>query len=379
MGTIKKLALGLVSAFISLSAVAQETNYEDAITTIFPSGQKETTGYHTFRIPAITMTKKGTLLAFAEGRVNGWGDAGNIDLVMRRSKDFGKTWEPIEVVFDDGNNTCRNPAPVIDTRSGRIFLVTTWSDKHEHSILHGKGRCKIFVLTSDDDGVTWSEPNEITAQVNKPEWNWYATGPGNSIQIQKGKYRGRLVVPANHSILTDEDKVLYRSHNFYSDDLGKTWKLGPVAGDGSNESTLAEAPDGRLVQNMRQQQFGKGKRSQRFSRDGGMTWDDTYHEEDLYCTVCQGSIIRDYTSEYLYYSGPGRWGRWDMTIWRSKDNGETWTKGPKIWPKRAGYSNLVSMGKGRMGILFERGEENIAEGIAFARYLIPQLFGEDAN
>ncbi|MGL4853987.1 MAG: sialidase family protein, partial [Lentisphaeria bacterium] len=219
---LKKLTLCVAFslALSSTSLYAKTAELSKSVSRVFQSGDKENTGYHTFRIPTIVKTKKNSLLAFAEGRVNGWGDAGNIDIVMRRSKDGGKTWEPMQVVFDDGGNTCRNPCPVIDTKTGRIFLITTWSNKHEGTIMDGKGRCSIYVLTSDDDGSTWSKPVEITDQVNRPDWWWYATGPASAIQIQKGKYRGRIVVAANHSIITAENKKIHRSHTFYSDDLG---------------------------------------------------------------------------------------------------------------------------------------------------------------
>src|SRR5262245_52541829 len=74
--------------------------------------------YHTYRIPSAILTPKGTLLAFAEGRRAGAGDAGDIDLVLRRSHDGGRTWTPIQVIGDNGPNTFGNPCAVADRRTG---------------------------------------------------------------------------------------------------------------------------------------------------------------------------------------------------------------------------------------------------------------------
>ena len=82
-------------------------------------------------------SNKGTLLAFCEGRKSGRGDSGNIDLLLRRSGDGGKTWSPQQVVWDDGPNTCGNPCPVVDRQSGVIWLLLTWNrgDDSESQIM----------------------------------------------------------------------------------------------------------------------------------------------------------------------------------------------------------------------------------------------------
>ena len=166
---------------------------------IYRAGEE---GYSCFRIPSIVTTKNGTLLAFAEGRRNNCGYAGDIDLVVTRSQDGGKSWSAIQVVWNDSTNTCGNPAPIVDEKSGKIVLLTTWNlgSDHEKDIIAGtsKDTRRIFVLTSTDDGNTWSAASEITVKVKKPNWSWYATGPGRGIQISKGRYKDRMVVPCNH-------------------------------------------------------------------------------------------------------------------------------------------------------------------------------------
>ena len=146
-------------------------------------------GYHTYRIPALITSKKGTLLAFCEGRKSGRGDSGNIDLLLRRSTDGGKTWSPQQTVWDDGKNTCGNPCPVVDQQTGVIWLLLTWNrgDDDERQIIAqtSKDSRRVFATASEDDGRTWLPPREITQDVKRKDWTWYATGPGNGIQLAR--------------------------------------------------------------------------------------------------------------------------------------------------------------------------------------------------
>ena len=111
---------GIVLACFSLCSTGFAASLSQ--TEVFRSGEG---GYHTYRIPALITTPKGTLLAFCEGRRNGGGDSGDIDLLLRRSFDNGKTWQPIQTIADMGEDTIGNPAPVIDQKTGTIFLLLT--------------------------------------------------------------------------------------------------------------------------------------------------------------------------------------------------------------------------------------------------------------
>ena len=143
---------------------------------LFESG---TNGYNTFRIPAIIRTQKETLLAFAEGRKKSSSDTGDIDLVLKRSEDNGKTWSELSVIWDDGENVCGNPAPVVDRQSGNVYLLSTWNlgSDHESEIIRetSKDTRRVFVFTSTDDGRTWSDAKEITASTKLSNWTWYAS------------------------------------------------------------------------------------------------------------------------------------------------------------------------------------------------------------
>jgi sialidase-1 len=170
----------------------------DAIehTDVFTSGAG---GYHTYRIPAAIVSAKGTVLAFCEGRKKSRSDTGDIDLVLRRSTDQGKTWGEPRVVWDDGGNTCGNPCPVLDRDTGTLWLLLTWNagEIHESKVKPGFGldSRRVFVTHSTDDGLTWAEPSDITTVAKNKAWSWYATGPGAGIQLQHGAHKGRLVIP----------------------------------------------------------------------------------------------------------------------------------------------------------------------------------------
>ncbi|HPD48605.1 MAG TPA: sialidase family protein [Anaerohalosphaeraceae bacterium] len=203
------LRIGLLSVLLAIPAAAERLDFVKQDRPIAPDEQKTDVyvsgrnGYHTYRIPALLTTSKGTLLAFCEGRKNGRGDSGDIDLLVKRSSDHGKTWSAATVVRDDGPNTCGNPCPVLDHETGTIWLLTTWNlgTDRERQIIDqtSKDTRRIFVTCSNDDGITWSPFREITSDVKNPDWTWYATGPCTGIQIQNGPCRGRLVIPCDTS------------------------------------------------------------------------------------------------------------------------------------------------------------------------------------
>ncbi|HEU0039990.1 MAG TPA: sialidase family protein, partial [Verrucomicrobiae bacterium] len=165
-------------------------------TDVFVSGAD---GYHTYRIPALMVSKKGTLLAFCEGRKDGRADSGDIDLLLKRSADHGATWSRPLTIWNDGTNTCGNPCAVLDEETGVIWLLMTHNDgRDKESAIKAKkgfGTRTVWVSRSNDYGETWEKPEEITKSVKDPSWGWYATGPGVGIQIKHGPRRGRLVIP----------------------------------------------------------------------------------------------------------------------------------------------------------------------------------------
>lgn len=342
------------------------------LTYIFQSG---TEGYSCFRIPAIIKTKKGTLLAFAEGRKNNCGDAGNIDMIVKRSEDNGKTWSNIITVWNDGGNTCGNPAPVVDQKTGKIFLLMTWNlggdDIGEINDGSSKDTRRVFVTHSDDDGLTWASPKEITDKVKKKIWGWYATGPCHGIQISQGKYAGRLVIPCDYiEIGTGHGS----SHVIYSDDHGETWHLGgSVPANKVNESTVAELSDGTLMLNMRSSSH---YRMVATSNDGGLIWSDAKADPQLPGPVCQGSLL-SYTKNNkatLFFSNPANPSkRINMTIKMSLDDGNSWPHSYQVYEGPSAYSDLVMITNDQIGILYEAGKSSPYTGIAFKKIPVNKI------
>ncbi|MCO6010376.1 glycoside hydrolase [Actinoallomurus purpureus] len=347
-----------------------------------------TEGYSAFRIPAVVRTRSGDLLAFAEGRFSGLGDAGNIDTVVKRSADGGCTWGPLRVVQDSGPNTSGNPAPVVTAR-GRVVLLTTYNagTSTETAILRGQvtpeQSRRVFVQYSDDEGTTWSAPREITAAAKLAGWRWYATGPGHAIRLTRGRHAGRLFVPANHSIAppagsTDlgSEAKYYGGHSLYSDDDGRTWHIGYVDDDPDgyvnvNESTAAQLPDGRVYVNTRDQNgTSPATRADAYSRDGGRTLTRPFRPQDtLTGPVVEGDVLQPRGRRApLLYSGPASpTSRAIMTLRVSRDGGVTWRPALTLSTLPAGYSDLVQVDSGTVGVLYETGNAGPYETITFRR------------
>jgi sialidase-1 len=326
-------------------------------------------GYHTFRIPSLIAARNGTLLAFAEGRRAGGGDAGDIDLVLKRSRDEGRTWSPVQVIGDDGPNTVGNPCPVIDRTTGTIWLLTTRNRgaDREKDIIAGtaEGTRTVWLMKSTDDGETWSAAIDITASVKRPGWTWYATGPGIGIQTRAG----RLVIPANHA---EAGTGVHRSHIVYSDDGGRTWAVGGIADAGTNESQLVELSDGRLMLNMRNHPpKPQNVRLVAISRDGGRTLAPSRPDPRLVEPPAQASLLalpggrRGRAS--LVFANPASTARERLTVRLSDDEGATWPASRVVHPGPAAYSSLAALGDGTIGVLFERGDRSPYERITFAQ------------
>ncbi|MCP9769237.1 exo-alpha-sialidase [Lacihabitans sp. LS3-19] len=335
-----------------------------AQTPIFTSG---TEGYKSFRIPAIVTAKNGCLIAFAEGRVNNARDFGNIDLVMRKSCDKGKTWSKLKIVVDNDDLQVSNNAPVFDFLDpeypeGRLFLFYNAGNNHENEVRKGHGKREVFYVTSIDNGDTWSPPLDITSQTHRPsEWRSYANTPGHALQLTKGSKKGRLFVPANHS----EGEPLehfedYHAHAFYSDDHGKTFKLSEsLELKGSNEATAAELSNNRLMLNTRNQKGDIKQRIVAISDNNGETWTSEKFNEKLIDPVCEGSLLNIGGKKLAFTNAADINKRNNLTLRISKNEGKTWPKSVLIDANDGkgdftAYSDIVKIGKRKIGVLYER-------------------------
>lgn len=350
-------------------------------TTLFTSGRD---GYHTYRIPALITTRSGSVLAFCEGRLHDRHDTGRIDLLLKRSEDGGHTWSEQQIVWSDGANTCGNPCPVVDETTGTIWLLLTWNraEDRESEIVAGTSidTRRVFVTHSTDDGLSWAEPTEITADVKHPDWSWYATGPGVGIQLRHGAQRGRLVIPCDHKV--HGDSVGYYSHVIYSDDGGHQWQIGGISADGANECQVIERTNGELLLNMRRAApVTQPVRFTSTSADGGVSWSALRADETLVDSRCQGSLVcyrpADVPGEplVLFANAAHPEQRINLTVRLSRDDGETWPIARSLHAGASAYSCLCTLPDGDVGCLYEAGDEHPYERLTFARFGLDWLRG----
>jgi sialidase-1 len=324
-----------------------------------------TDGYCTFCIPAVVCTPKGTLLAFCEGRKVSGADESPTDLVLKRSSDGGKTWGPLQVIVKAVPAAAADATPVIDRVTGEVLLsYELWPElvKEEFRPEHmkraaGFGRDSVtaWVMTSRDEGATWSTPVDITRMAKRADWTRIVHGPGVGIQMRSG----RLVIPCWR---TDPSDAAWNYVTF-SDDHGKTWQLSDnEVGPGVNESQLVELEDRSLLLNMRSS-TRSGCRVGATSADGGKTWSKPFQIPDLPDSCCQGSILR-YTwadrqgskSRILFSNPATKEGRHTGTVRLSYDEGKTWPVSKVIHRDTFAYSCLTVMPDGRVGCLFDHAD-----------------------
>ncbi|TWT84839.1 Sialidase precursor [Planctomycetes bacterium CA13] len=372
-----KLVLVIGLLYFCPTLHADELGKPDGVA-LFASEQD---GYATYRIPSLTVTPQGTVLAICEGRKNGRSDAGDIDLVIKRSTDNGQSWGAQQVIWDDAGNTCGNPCTVVDSDTGTVWLLCTWNlgDDTESEIIAGKSKDsrRVFVMSSSNDGATWSTPREITSDVKDPNWTWYATGPGSGIRIEQGKHRGRLVIPCDH---IEADTRGYYSHVIFSDDHGATWTLGGVTPKRNvNECEVVELQGGRLMLNMRNYDRSKTTRQVAFSDDGGMTWADQKFAPALIEPICQAAIERypvdgkDAHSVLIFSNPASKKGRVRMTLRASFDEGKTWAAERLLHEGPSAYSDLAVLANGRIACFYEAGVRSPYETIVFSQTELSQL------
>jgi sialidase-1 len=351
------------------TVLAEQVPFEGQL--LFRSGD----GYAVYRIPAVVATPDGTVLAFAEARPSA-NDAGNIDLVLRRSTDGGKTWGALQVVRgqNDDDHKCGNPQPVVDARRGKVLLLSTYNhrDHSEPVIRNGNGVRAVFVQESADNGATWSAPRDISAMVKPTNFLWYATGPGHAIQLERGPRAGRLVAACNHSVRGGyPGGADFGAHLIYSDDGGQTWKVGGIypgsTNSHPNESTVVELTDGRLYLNSRDQGCrSPGTRAVAYSADAGETHDPaTFRNDHTHVTPeCQNSVLRYSATDkggardLILYSAPSNWtARVNLTVWSSFDETRSWSRSRLVAEGNAGYSDMARLPDGSVGLLYERGRD----------------------
>jgi sialidase-1 len=324
-------------------------------------------GYVTYRIPALAMTKNGTLLAFCAARKD-YGDWSDIDIALRRSTDGGKNWEPLRIIADGGTVPADNPTPIVDQKTGAVHF------------LYQVNYARMYYMRSDDDGRTFSKPVDITPVVEKfrPDYAWtvIAPGPGHAIQLKNG----RLIVPLWMS--TDHSHRPSAIATIYSDNGGKTWTRGeilPRTLHHPSENVAIQLADGRVMLNIRHE-GEEHLRAVAFSPDGSSNWTKPEFQKDLYDPVCMASLIRlsekpKQKKNRILFANPDSSAlrgdvqskyrmkqRENLTIRLSYDEGKSWPVSKSLEPGRSGYSDLAVGPDGAIYCLYERG---IADGGKF--------------
>jgi sialidase-1 len=365
--------LALLSSHWVGLALAQQSAAipEPQQTDLFVGGEG---GYHSYRIPALIVTAKGTLLAIVEGRKDSADDHGHNELLVRRSLDGGDTWTPMQLVKSDGANALNNPTLVVDRDTGTVWLVFVWTStkkfKNNDEVAKATGRVSdMWMMHSNDEGATWSGPVNITKSVNRPGWKRIVPGPGVGIQL----HSGRLVIPCNHEV-----GPVATDHIIYSDDHGKSWRLGGSTDDKTDEEQVVELADGALMMNIRNYR-DKGQRGISLSKDQGITWSPVASDPTLIEPVCQASLIRytlspPFTKNRLLFSNPATQDqRIKMTVRLSYDEGQTWPVAKLLNAGPSGYSCLTALHDMRIGCLYERGDRSSIDKVTFARFTLEWL------
>ncbi|MCX8063963.1 MAG: glycoside hydrolase [Candidatus Hydrogenedentes bacterium] len=378
------LILALSMYFLANPTIEADQNRD--FVSVFISGEE---GYNTFRIPALLKTKSGALLAFCEGRKESLSDSGDIDLVLKRSLDGGRTWSSLRVIWDDGVNTCGNPCVVQNRDTGEILLLITWNrgDDTEMEIINGKSKDtrRVFITRSVDDGLTWSTPQEITTMAKDPDWTWYATGPGIGIQLRFPPYKGRIVIPCDHANKNDKE---WYSHVIFSDDGGKSWKYSQPIGPKTNECQVVEIysqsspPPGiafptvvdistppKLLLNMRNYNRTYECRALSYSLDGGISWSPVEYDTALIEPICQASLIvvKEDPNKLIFSNPADKKERRMMTVKVSGDGGKSWHKQVLVYEGPSAYSCLYQLNSSEVGLLFECGAKSPYEKIVFTK------------
>jgi sialidase-1 len=361
---------------------------EPVKTTVF---EAKTAGYAGYRIPALAITNKGTLLAFCAARKE-LGDWADIDIALRRSTDGGKTWSPMRIIAERGTMTVDNPVPIVDRMTGAVHF------------LFQVNYAQLYYMSSDDDGETFSAPVDITEVVhnfrrgwasgqspNRYGWTVVAPGPGHGIQLKSGRLLAAIwMSPSYHHRPSAVATV-------YSDDHGKTWKNGTLIPSGSlvnpSEHVAIELADGRVMTNIRSES-PEHRRAVAYSPDGISNWTTPEFLGDLFEPVCMASLVRvslipEQKRNRIVFANPdsrpqnpafskenNMMSRDDLRVRLSYDEGQSWPVVKLLQEGGTGYSDMAAGPDGTMYILYEHvvtGAEGKNHNLAFARFTLEWL------
>ena len=310
-----------------------------------------------WRIPAVLCLDDGTIIATCDRRKHDEGDLPHdIDVVLIRSCDNGATWsKPMTIAEGKGVGKGYGDAALVQCADGEVictFAVAAgfWESTEENPI-------RTYVCRSGDRGVTWSEPEDITStlwgsRAVQPQARGYRgsfNASGNGLRLTKGKHKGRIMFVA---AMRRND--VWAADNFavYSDDNGHTWQVSERAFEGGDEAKVIELPNGRVLMSVRQ----NGARGFAFSDDGGATWHGQGHWEEMKANACNGEMlmIKKGKKSILLHSLPNSMQRENVTIFVSRDGGESWPESHLIMAGPSAYSSMTLLKDGSIGMFVEK-------------------------
>lgn len=340
----------------------------------------------TYRIPGLVTTSAGTLIAVYDNRYNNSKDLQeDIDIGMSRSTDGGQTWQPMQVIMDMGEwggrsqrlNGITDPSVLYDHSTNTLWVAALWLSGYDHNQMawwasqpgmKPDETGQFMIAKSTDDGLTWSEPINITEQIKDPAWQLLLQGPGRGITLEDGT----LVFPAQFKADIGEkalDGGQYTCHStiISSKDQGQTWTIGTGAKSNTTEAQVASLSDGSLMLNMRDDRNRTDKsetngRAVATTKDLGKTWEiHPTSNSALPEPNCMGGFISatlqidGKTQNVLFFSNPNnKQQRTNMTIKASLDDGMTWPYELELNQTGGfGYSCLTMVDDNTVGILYE--------------------------
>lgn len=316
-------------------------------------------GVRRFRIPALTRSGQGTLIAAFDARPSMEDLPEHIRVVCRRSPDGGRTWGPRHVLLSDDTWSFGDPSLITDVERNRVVCIATsthgtgFAKSADGNSPCDPGITQIIAAISDDDGVTW-EQRVITAEVKDPRWRGMFATSGTGLQLSHADFSGRLVQPCVVSIEGSTYTVMT-----LSDDGGDTWWHGEPVGPGADETAVTELRDGRLLLSIR---HTGGRRYSALSGDGGLTFSDMLPVEAHIDPGNNGSLLRlakkaenpHAANRVLMLSHTADADiRQNLCLTFSFDDGESWPARVLIVPGSSGYSTLTRINDDVLGLLYE--------------------------
>ncbi len=392
---IRALALALRGA-LPLSACAlcasaasgavDQSSIQDGVTRTVLRKQGDD-NVHTYRIPGLATTPKGTLIAVFDVRHHGAGDLpADIDVGMMRSIDSGRTWSRMRIILDFDalepgarGNGVGDPAVVVDRTTGHILVAALWSKGDRAWAGSGPGRTpdetgQLVLTRSTDDGLTWSKPTNITQRIvgRDPSWRLLFQGPGSGVQLRDGtlvfaaQFRNASGVP--HACL------------IFSADGGNTWRISPPAipaDPPTSEAQVAELADGSLLLTMRDESRSGKRAWAKLEWKGNLVsgkWTDPWFT--VPDPTVMASLIRHPRGPLVLSNPNSDRERKALTIRTSDDGGRTWSDGRLLDARPSAYSSLAVLRDGSIGILYECGDNGSYETLTFARFALDWALGK---